>query len=47
MAILIKLDDNPASGLAKQANEQQLSAVHLALSILTEAVREFESETRQ
>ncbi len=47
MAIKIKLDDHLVSGLAKKAKERQLSMEHLAISILTEAVREFESVTPQ
>lgn len=47
MAITIELDDNLVAGLAKKAKEQELSVEHLALNILTEAVREFESEAPQ
>jgi hypothetical protein len=47
MAISIKLDDNLVTELGKKAKEQQLSVEHLAIRILTEAVREFESVTPQ
>jgi hypothetical protein len=47
MPITIKLDDNLVSGLAEKAKEQQLTVEHLAIRILTEAVRELESVTVQ
>jgi hypothetical protein len=47
MELTIKLDDNLVSGLAKKAKEQKLSVEHLAISILTEAVREYQSVTPQ
>jgi hypothetical protein len=45
MALTINLDDELVAGLANKAMKQELSVEQLAISILTEAAREFESLT--